>query len=120
MLLLTSAAPAPDTTETPMPAKVLRMTLPVIATSRRYLPQPAMMPNEGAFSITLPVTELSADQKKELQRVLAVLVEHYRKDDQDEALRVSGPGDPLPDWLLEDWPAPELKARIANLRRVSV
>jgi hypothetical protein len=30
--------------------------------------------------------EFSADQKKELQRVLAVLLEHYRKDDQDEAL----------------------------------
>ena len=31
-----------------------------MATSRRYLPQPAMMPNDGAFSITLPVTEESA------------------------------------------------------------
>jgi len=31
-------------------------------------------------------TEFSADQKKELQRVLAVLLEHYRKDDQDETL----------------------------------
>jgi len=35
--------------------------------------------------------------------------------DQDEALRVSGPGEPLPDWLLEDWPAPEMKARIESL-----
>ncbi len=34
----------------------------------------------------IPCTEFSADQKKELQRVLAVLLEHYRKDDQDEAL----------------------------------
>jgi hypothetical protein len=34
----------------------------------------------------IPVTEFSADQKQELQRVLSVLVEHYRKDDQDEAL----------------------------------
>ena len=36
--------------------------------------------------------------------------------DQDEALRVSGPGEPLPDWLLEEWPAPEMKARIEGLR----
>jgi hypothetical protein len=34
----------------------------------------------------IPVTEFSEDQKKELQRVLSILVEHYRKDDQDEAL----------------------------------
>jgi catechol 2,3-dioxygenase len=37
--------------------------------------------------------------------------------DQDEALKVSGPGKPLPDWLLEDWPPPEMKARIESLRR---
>ena len=36
--------------------------------------------------------------------------------DQDEALKVSGPGEPLPDWLLEDWPAPEMKERIETLR----
>lgn len=36
--------------------------------------------------------------------------------DEDEALAVSGPDDPLPQWLLEDWPAPEMKARIARLR----
>jgi catechol 2,3-dioxygenase len=36
--------------------------------------------------------------------------------DQDEALKVSGPGEPLPEWLLEDWPAPEMKARIGALR----
>ena len=31
-------------------------------------------------------------------------------------------GNPLrisPDWLIEDWPAPEMQARIANLRRWS-
>jgi catechol 2,3-dioxygenase-like lactoylglutathione lyase family enzyme len=39
--------------------------------------------------------------------------------DQDEALKVSGPGEPLPDWLLEDWPPPEMKARIETLRRRS-
>ena len=60
MLLLTSAVPAPATTETPTPTKALRITLPVMATSRRYLPQPAMMPKEGAFSTTLPVTDESA------------------------------------------------------------
>jgi hypothetical protein len=31
-------------------------------------------------------------------------------------LRVSGPGEPLPGWLLEDWPPPEMKARIEALR----
>src|SRR6516162_305171 len=36
--------------------------------------------------------------------------------DQDEALRVSGPGEALPEWLLEDWPPAEMKARIAALR----
>ena len=39
--------------------------------------------------------------------------------DQDEALKVSGPGQPLPDWLLEDWPPAEMNARIATLRRRS-
>ena len=35
----------------------------------------------------IPVSELSADQKSELQRVLMCLVEPYRKEDQDEALQ---------------------------------
>src|SRR6266567_3676891 len=60
MLLLTSAVPAPGITDTPTPTKALRITLPVITTSRRYLPQPATIPNAGAFSITLPVTDVSA------------------------------------------------------------
>ena len=38
------------------------------------------------------------------------------RSDEDEALPVSGPGEPLPQWLLEDWPAPEMKARIERLR----
>jgi hypothetical protein len=42
------------------------------------------------------------------------------RDDQDEALKVSGPGDRLPDWLLEDWPGPEMKARIESLHRAPV
>ena len=37
--------------------------------------------------------------------------------DEDEALEVGGPGVPLPKWLLEDWPGPEMKARIETLRR---
>jgi catechol 2,3-dioxygenase-like lactoylglutathione lyase family enzyme len=37
--------------------------------------------------------------------------------DQDEALPVSGPGEPIPDWLSEDWPGPEIEARIEALRR---
>jgi catechol-2,3-dioxygenase len=39
------------------------------------------------------------------------------RTDQDEALAVSGPEDPLPQWLIEDWPAPEMKARIERLQR---
>jgi hypothetical protein len=34
----------------------------------------------------IPVTELSRDQKEELQSVLRYLIEHYRREDQDEAL----------------------------------
>jgi hypothetical protein len=34
----------------------------------------------------VPVSEFSADQKAELQRVLMALIEPYRKEDQDEAL----------------------------------
>jgi catechol 2,3-dioxygenase-like lactoylglutathione lyase family enzyme len=39
------------------------------------------------------------------------------RSDEDEALPVSGRNDPLPQWLLEDWPAPEMKAKIEELRR---
>jgi hypothetical protein len=34
-----------------------------------------------------PVTELSADQRQELQRVLSLLLEPFRNSDQDEAVR---------------------------------
>ena len=34
----------------------------------------------------IPITELSSDQKTELQKVLQFLLEPYRKEDQDEAL----------------------------------
>ena len=37
--------------------------------------------------------------------------------DEDEALPVSGPGAPLPQWLSEEWPAPEMQAKIEGLRR---
>ena len=37
------------------------------------------------------------------------------RGDDDEALPVSGKGEPLPNWLLEEWPYPEMKARIARL-----
>ena len=39
-----------------------------------------------------------------------------RRDD-DEALPVSGRGEALPQWLLEDWPSSEMKARIEDLRQ---
>jgi hypothetical protein len=35
----------------------------------------------------VPVTEFSADQKSELQRVLQVLIEPYRQSDRDEVVR---------------------------------
>lgn len=38
------------------------------------------------------------------------------RGDEDEALPVSGSGDPLPEWLLEDWPSPEMKAKIEALQ----
>ncbi len=37
--------------------------------------------------------------------------------DQDEGLKVSRAGEPLPLWLIEDWPTPEMQARIEALRR---
>ena len=36
--------------------------------------------------------------------------------DDDETLPVSGKGDPLPGWLAEDWPGPEIEERIERLR----
>jgi catechol 2,3-dioxygenase len=39
------------------------------------------------------------------------------RSDEDEALPVSKPGEALPPWLSEDWPGPELTARIEQLRR---
>ena len=38
------------------------------------------------------------------------------RSDDDEALPVSGRNDPLPAWLLEDWPGPEMRARIEQVR----
>jgi hypothetical protein len=44
----------------------LRIVLPDMVTSRRYLPQPATMPKAGAVSITLPVQRHAArEQAKE-------------------------------------------------------
>jgi catechol 2,3-dioxygenase len=37
------------------------------------------------------------------------------RGDEDEALPVGGPGEPLPQWLLEDWPGPEVRAKIEAL-----
>ena len=39
------------------------------------------------------------------------------RGDEDDALPVSRPGEPLPQWLVEDWPGPEMTARIARLRQ---
>jgi catechol 2,3-dioxygenase len=37
------------------------------------------------------------------------------RTDRDENLEVSGPDDPLPKWLMEDWPPPEMKAKIERM-----
>jgi catechol-2,3-dioxygenase len=37
------------------------------------------------------------------------------RSDDDEALPVSGRDDPLPQWLLEDWPGREMEAKIERL-----
>ncbi len=37
------------------------------------------------------------------------------RSDDDEALPVSGKDDPLPAWLLEDWPGPEMEAQIERI-----
>ena len=39
------------------------------------------------------------------------------RGDEDERLEVSAPGEPLPAWLFEDWPGPEMKARIEAIRQ---
>lgn len=39
------------------------------------------------------------------------------REDLDERLAVTRPGEPLPAWLSEDWPSPELKARVARFDR---
>lgn len=39
------------------------------------------------------------------------------RGDEDEVLPVSRPGEPLPHWLAEDWPGPEMRARIEQLSR---
>ena len=39
------------------------------------------------------------------------------RGDEDEVLPVSRPGAPLPQWLLEEWPAAEMQARIEDLHR---
>jgi len=39
------------------------------------------------------------------------------RSDEDEALPVSGPDAPLPQWLLEDWPGPEMRTKIEGVRR---
>lgn len=38
------------------------------------------------------------------------------RSDDDEALPVSAKDEPLPAWLLEDWPGPELEKKIERLR----
>src|SRR6201987_4169067 len=39
------------------------------------------------------------------------------RGDEDERLPLSGPAEPLPGWLLEDWPAPAADEKVARLRR---
>src|ERR1700688_2811502 len=39
------------------------------------------------------------------------------RGDEDEALPLSGADDPLPRWLVEEWPGPAAKAKVERLRR---
>ena len=41
------------------------------------------------------------------------------RGDEDTALPLSGKGESLPAWLLEDWPGPDMAAKIERLRRHS-
>jgi len=66
---------------------------PSIPAEPMNLAGPAKAPREQAVAFRgasgipgLPVSELSADQKEHMQKVLALLVEPYRKSDKDEAL----------------------------------
>ncbi len=51
-------------------------------------PEEAKVEFQGASGMFpgIAVTELSGDQKKQLQTTLQLLLDHYRKEDQDEAL----------------------------------
>src|ERR1700691_3852254 len=39
------------------------------------------------------------------------------RTDEDEALAISGADDPVPAWLMEDWPGPAMTTQIERLRR---
>ncbi|MBV9199840.1 MAG: hypothetical protein JOY83_08940, partial [Alphaproteobacteria bacterium] len=39
------------------------------------------------------------------------------RGDEDERLPLSHPAEPLPAWLLEDWPSPAAFAKVERLRR---
>ncbi len=41
------------------------------------------------------------------------------RTDVDDKLEVTKPGEPVPAWLLEEWPGPEMKARIEAIRGAS-
>ena len=41
------------------------------------------------------------------------------RGDEDEALPLSGAGDPLPHWLVEEWPGPAAMARVERLRQAA-
>jgi hypothetical protein len=62
-------------------------------------------------SRTASVLEIYYERPDALQ-----LYTHGRSD-EDEALPVTGVGAPLPQWLREDWPGPEMKAKIEGLQR---
>jgi catechol-2,3-dioxygenase len=42
------------------------------------------------------------------------------RGDEDEALQVSAPGEPLPAWLNDEWPGPEMQARIDAIRNTAL
>jgi catechol 2,3-dioxygenase len=51
----------------------------------------------------------------EMPRALALFPNG--RGDEDEALPLSAAGDPLPAWLLEDWPGPAAMAKVDRLRQ---
>src|SRR5882672_6711511 len=71
-------------------------------------------PDHGGVFMTLGENFHTLEIYYELPHALQLFPDG--RTDQDEALSVGGSDDPLPQWLLEDWPGPEMRERIERLR----